>query len=74
MSVLNSLQWYLCNMSKFDEEMTRIFIQFNLDEESQKFLKNCDEKSDYVFTQMAHTVVKGILGYFMSLTTINGLV
>jgi hypothetical protein len=59
-------------MSNFDEEVTRLFIQFDLDEESQKFLKNCDEKSNYVFTQMAHNVMKGILGYFMSLTTING--
>ena len=70
----NLFQWYLCDMSKFDDEVTRIFIQCNLDDESQMFLKNCDEKSDYVFTQMAHTVVKGILGFFMSLTTINGLV
>ena len=67
-------QWYLCNTSKFDDEVRRIFIQCDLDGESQTFLKNCDEKSDYVFTQMAHTLVKGFLGFFVSLTTINGLV
>ena len=59
-------------MSKFDEEIKKIFIQFDLDEESQNFLTNCDEKCNYVFTQMAHTLVKSLLGYFMSLTTING--
>ncbi|XP_028392518.1 methyltransferase-like protein 9 [Dendronephthya gigantea] len=66
-------QWYLCDVSKFDEEMARKFIQFDLDEETQKFLKNCDEKSNYVFTQMLQTFMKGFLGYFMSLTTVNGI-
>lgn len=65
-------QWYLCDMSKFDEEKSRKFIQFDLDEGTQEFLKNCDEKSNYVFTQMLHAVMRGLLGYFMSLTTVNG--
>lgn len=61
-------------MAHFDEEMVSIFVELNLDAETQTFLQNCDEKSNYVFTQLAHRALKGVMGLFMSLTTINGWV
>lgn len=66
-------QWYTCDFSKFGEEIRSKFIQFDLDEESEGFLTNCHEKGDHVFTQMAHVLLKGVLSFLMSLTTVNGI-
>ena len=59
-------------MSKFPADVCDKFIQFDQDEGSTQFLNLCREKSDWVFTQMGHSVCKSILSWFMSATTING--
>ncbi|XP_046842427.1 protein-L-histidine N-pros-methyltransferase-like [Xenia sp. Carnegie-2017] len=66
-------QWYAVNMSLFNQDVLEKFIQFDVDEESQEFLENCNDKTNYVFTQMAHTVIKNVLRFFISVTTINGI-
>ena len=43
------------------------------DEETQKFLNLCYEKSDWLFTQMFHSFAKSVLCLFMSSTSVNGL-
>lgn len=59
-------------MLKLDEKIRSRFIQFDLDEDSERFLTNCHENGDHVFTQIGQFVMKGFLGFFMSLTTVNG--
>lgn len=59
-------------MSLFNQDVLEKFIQFDVDEESQEFLESCNDKTNYVFTQMAHTVIKNVLRFFISVTTING--
>ena len=61
-------------MSKFDDDLKDKFIQFNMDEESEAFLKSSCEKGNNVFMQMSQAFLKGFLTFFMSVTTTNGLV
>lgn len=65
--------WYSVDLSKFSEEICSKFLQFNQDEETTLFLNNCYEKSDWIFTQLGHSFCKSVLGWFMSNTSINGL-
>jgi hypothetical protein len=49
------------------------FIQLNEDSETQHFIQNSIEKSDYFFTQMFHSIMLTLLKFFMSNTSVNGL-
>ncbi|XP_071174436.1 protein-L-histidine N-pros-methyltransferase-like [Mytilus edulis] len=65
--------WYTVDLSKVPEEICAKFLQFNQDEETSQFLNQCYEKSDWLFTQLGHSICKSVLGWFMSSTSINGL-
>ncbi|VDI49403.1 Hypothetical predicted protein [Mytilus galloprovincialis] len=65
--------WYTVDLSKVPEEICAKFLQFNQDEETSQFLNQCYEKSDWLFTQLGHSFCKSVLGWFMSSTSINGL-
>ena len=45
-----------------------------LDDETEAFLENCNQKADAVFSQIGHLLFKGIFGYIFSVTTVNGWV
>ncbi|CAD5121941.1 DgyrCDS10402 [Dimorphilus gyrociliatus] len=64
--------WYEVNKSMIPAEVCDRFIQFNEDSDTEKFLENCYEKSDWIFTQFFHLIVKSILGFFLTKTSING--
>lgn len=65
--------WYTVNLRQLPEEICSIFLQFNQDEETTQFLNQCYEKSDSLFTQIGHSFCKSVLSWFMSSTSINGL-
>ncbi|XP_063596273.1 protein-L-histidine N-pros-methyltransferase-like [Penaeus indicus] len=49
------------------------FVQLSTDEETRSFLDNCFEQSEWIFTQIWHSVAKALLGMFMTQTSINGM-
>lgn len=42
------------------------------DEETEEFLGICYEKADWIFTQIRNALLRSILSWFMSNTSING--
>ncbi|KAK3085757.1 hypothetical protein FSP39_008239 [Pinctada imbricata] len=65
--------WYSFNTELLPDYLRQKFIQFDQDKETSDFLENCYEKADWVFTQIGHSITKSILGWFMTPTSINGL-
>ncbi|CAH1780361.1 unnamed protein product [Owenia fusiformis] len=64
--------WYHVNLKKIPEELCSSFIQSHQDEETSNFLEHCFDKSEWIFTQFYHSLMKSILGWFMTQTSING--
>lgn len=65
--------WYTCQFQFLSAEIARSFIKCEQDEETNKFLANCFEKSDWIFTHFYHAIAKACLTWFMTSTSINGL-
>ncbi|KAI5720920.1 hypothetical protein M8J77_013224 [Diaphorina citri] len=65
--------WYTCDTSKLSPELIASFTQLSLDEETQAFLNASSEKSNAVFTQLYHSIVKILLKPFLCQTSINGI-
>lgn len=65
--------WYKCENEALLEELQAKFVESSLDQETEAFLQNCHEKADAVFTQIGHLLFKGFFGFFMSVTTANGI-
>lgn len=68
----NHSYWYFVKRSSLPADLCDNFIQFNQDSETMDFLENCYEKSDWVFMQIYHSIVKSVLSWFMETTSING--
>ena len=68
----NVLQWYSFRTRLLSEDLAAKFVQFSDDDETREFLENSKEKSDQLFTQLFHSVVKCILSWAMNKTSING--
>jgi len=68
----NVVQWYSFRTHLIPEDLAAKFIQFSDDDETKEFLENSKEKSDQLLTQLFHSVVKCILYWAMSKTSING--
>lgn len=66
-------KWYYVNANRLPDHLQSKFIQNSLDAETEEFLENCYEKSDWIFTQLFHNIFRVVLGWFMSMTTVNGL-
>ncbi|XP_071965203.1 protein-L-histidine N-pros-methyltransferase-like [Antedon mediterranea] len=66
-------KWYESNDELLSDEIRSFFIKSNKDEETDKFLDSCYEKSDWIFTQLSKGIAKAFLSFFISQTTINGL-
>lgn len=72
-AVLDTTEWYSFRIRLLSEDMAAKFVQFSDDDETREFLENCKEKSDQLFTQLFHSVVKCIFSWAMNKTSINGL-
>ncbi|CAH8583231.1 unnamed protein product [Schistosoma turkestanicum] len=68
------MQWYDYRAEYVDFELRNKFIKSNQDEETCKFLETCYIKSDWLFTHFYHAIAKAVLTWFMTSTSINGLV
>ena len=65
-------KWYKVDMEQIDPEMKDRFIEFNSDEETDRFIETCYSKSDWFITHVFHSMVRSILTLFMTSTSING--
>ncbi|XP_047134836.1 protein-L-histidine N-pros-methyltransferase isoform X1 [Hydra vulgaris] len=66
-------QWYSVNTEKLSRNVALKFEEQSFDAGTKRFLDNCYKKSDYIFTQFFHSIARTFLGWFMSMTTVNGL-
>ncbi|VDM31610.1 unnamed protein product [Hydatigera taeniaeformis] len=65
--------WYTVRSNLLSKYAMDRFIQAHQDEETTLFLKSCFDKSNWLFTQLYHTISRSILTWFMTLTSCNGL-
>lgn len=65
-------QWYNVKLEKLPKALASKFVQLDPDEDTQNFIRYSEEKSDWIFTQIWHSIAKAFLGWFMSQTSING--
>ncbi|XP_068610706.1 protein-L-histidine N-pros-methyltransferase isoform X2 [Brachionichthys hirsutus] len=65
-------EWYRCSPDLLGESLQPLFVQSNLDSDTQNFLKRSVEKSTWLFTQFYHSFVATILSPLVSRTSING--
>ncbi|TPP67205.1 Methyltransferase like 9 [Fasciola gigantica] len=66
-------EWYVVRPDYFTPEVMQKFQQSHQDAETEKFLENCFRKSDWIFTHFYHAIAKAVLTWFMTSTSINGL-
>ncbi|XP_069761712.1 protein-L-histidine N-pros-methyltransferase [Narcine bancroftii] len=67
------LQWYVCDTQSLPMHLRPLFIQSHLDAGTREFLRQCSEKSNWLFVQIYYSLVTSVFGLFMSKTSINGL-
>ncbi|CAH8647671.1 unnamed protein product [Heterobilharzia americana] len=65
--------WYDYHAQYLDSEFQEKFIRCKQDEETCAFLENCFTKSDWLLTHFCHAIAKAVLTWFMTSTSINGL-
>jgi len=54
------------------EDLAAKFVQFSEDAETTEFLDKSRDKSDQLFLQLFHSIIKFILSWAMNKTSING--
>ncbi|KAJ9578422.1 hypothetical protein L9F63_005342, partial [Diploptera punctata] len=64
--------WYQCDTSGLAENIRNRFLPLGVDTETEQFLDQSYHKSDWIFTQLWHSIAKAFLGWFMTQTSING--
>ncbi|WAR11794.1 METL9-like protein, partial [Mya arenaria] len=57
--------WYSVDHSRLPEWMCDHFVQLSEDSETRDFLENCYEKSDWVVTQIYHSLAKAFLSWLL---------
>ncbi|XP_033754850.1 methyltransferase-like protein 9 [Pecten maximus] len=65
--------WYSINSTLLPESLCEKVIEFHQDEQTNSFLDTCYEKADWIFTQIGHSLSKSLLSWFMTPTSVNGL-
>jgi SAM-dependent methyltransferase len=72
LSQFDKTQWYHCDLSRVPAELASKFVELGPDDDTIQFLQRSEEKSDWILTQIWHSIVKTFLGWFMTQTSING--
>ncbi|XP_063235849.1 protein-L-histidine N-pros-methyltransferase [Bacillus rossius redtenbacheri] len=66
-------KWYAVDPGRLPPTIASLFLQLSADQETEQFLEQATEKSDWVLTQLWHSLARSFLGLFMTQTSINGL-
>jgi len=70
---INVAKWYFIDVHALPKHVRRKFEASSYDTGTEDFIESCYEKSDWLFTQIYHSLARMLLGFFMSMTTVNGL-
>ncbi|XP_072523705.1 protein-L-histidine N-pros-methyltransferase isoform X1 [Salminus brasiliensis] len=65
-------EWYRCCPDLLGERVRPLFVQSQLDADTQAFLQRSVEKSGWLFTQLYHSFFSTIFSPIISRTSING--
>ncbi|XP_066521083.1 methyltransferase-like protein 9 isoform X2 [Hoplias malabaricus] len=65
-------EWYRCCPDMLGEMVRPLFLQSQLDTDTQAFLQQSAEKSGWLFTQLYHSFFSTIFSPIISRTSING--
>lgn len=66
-------KWYFCDTEKMSESVREKYLPLGVDSDTDDFLSQAIKKSDWVFIQLWYSLAKSVLGWFMTQTSINGL-
>ncbi|XP_044761320.1 protein-L-histidine N-pros-methyltransferase [Coccinella septempunctata] len=72
MAKFDKSQWYNCDLSRIPPPLAAKFIQLDHDKDTMKFIEQSEEKSNWIFLQIWHVIVRCVLSWFMTQTSING--
>ncbi|KAF5273222.1 hypothetical protein FQA39_LY07553 [Lamprigera yunnana] len=64
--------WYQCDLRQLPKDVAECFVQMQADKDTLNFLQHAEDKSDWILTQIWHSLAKAFLGWFMTQTSING--
>uniref|UniRef100_A0A1Y1KNU0 Methyltransferase-like protein 9 n=1 Tax=Photinus pyralis TaxID=7054 RepID=A0A1Y1KNU0_PHOPY len=64
--------WYQCDLRQLPQDIAESFVQMHPDSDTLSFLQKAEDKSDWILTQIWHSLAKAFLGWFMTQTSING--
>lgn len=69
----NVARWYYIDAHELPKQIADKYEPCSYDAGTEEFIEGCYEKSDWFFTQMYHSIARTFLGFFMSMTSVNGL-
>lgn len=70
---MDKSQWYRMDLEQLDDELLRSrFIHCGLDADTRAFMESSTEKSNWLGTQILHSLARLFLGWFFTKTTLNG--
>lgn len=70
---LDKSKWYKCNLDILPSHLKSLFVEMSSDEDTDRFIESCYQKSDWFITHLYHSVARSFLNLFMTSTSINGL-
>lgn len=65
-------QWYQTRMQGCSSVARDAFVRMECDAETEEFLADAEAKSESVFMQLWYSLVKLLLGWFFTQTSLNG--
>lgn len=68
----NVEQWYSCKLEDCPPDVADRFVKLDLDEGTSHFLDCSYDKSNWLFTQIWHSMVRSLASWWVSTTSING--
>jgi len=67
-------EWYSVKLNRLTTNSTReAFIQLHCDDETEQFIQESYEQSDWILTQLWYNIAKSVLSWFYCQTDINGM-
>lgn len=68
---MNTAAWYFIDANVLNTDVRDLYQQSYYDADTEAFLENCYAKSDALFTQIYHNAMRFLLGFFLSMTSVN---
>jgi len=68
----NVARWYYVDTHELPRHVADKYEASSYDAGTEEFIEACYEKSDWFFTQVYHSIARTVLGFFMSMTSVNG--